>query len=192
MLKAVALALPTYTMSCFLLPKTVCKKIISIMSGFWWRNKKETQGIFWKSWEQLSKPKACGGLGFKDIEAFNLALLVKQLWRMLSNKDSLLTKVFKNRYFAKTDPLSAGLGSRPSYAWRSIHAAKQLIQQGARVLIGNGENTKVFQDLWIGQQPARRANVVRWNREDLRPRLHQNLKVRDLLMNQGENGIWRC
>ena len=34
MLKAVAMALPTYTMSCFLLPKTICKKIVSIMSEF--------------------------------------------------------------------------------------------------------------------------------------------------------------
>ncbi|KAL0848127.1 hypothetical protein Bca101_021374 [Brassica carinata] len=185
MLKAVALALPTYTMSCFLLPKTVCKKIISIMSGFWWRNKKETRGIYWKSWEQLSKPKDCGGLGFKDIEAFNLALLGKQLWRILSHKDSLLSRVFKSRYFAKADPLSAGLGSRPSYAWRSIYAAQKLIQQGARVLIGNGENTKVFQDSWIDQQPARRAQVVRWNPENLRQRPPHNLKVRDLLVNQG-------
>lgn len=150
MLKAVALALPTYTMACFLLPKTVCKKIVSIMSEFWWKNKLESRGIFRKSWDQMCKPKANGGLGFKDIEAFNLALLGKQLWRMLSVKDSLFTRVFKSRYFAKSDPLSAGLGSRPSYAWRSIHAAQKLIQQGARVLISSGEDTKVFQDSWIG------------------------------------------
>lgn len=41
-------------------------------------------------------------------------------------------------------------------------------EQGARVVIGNGENTKVFQDLWIDQQPARRAKMVRWNRENSR------------------------
>ena len=185
MLKAVALALPTYTMACFLLPKTVCKKIVSIMSEFWWKNKLESRGIFRKSWDQMCKPKANGGLGFKDIEAFNLALLGKQLWRMLSVKDSLFTRVFKSRYFAKSDPLSAGLGSRPSYAWRSIHAAQKLIQQGARVLIGSGEDTKVFQDSWIGQQPARRAQVVRWNSRDSRQYLRHNLRVRELLINQG-------
>lgn len=126
MLKAVALALPTYTMSCFLLPKTVCKKIVSIMSEFRWRNKKESRGIYWKSWDQLSKPKDRGGFGFRDIEAFNLALLRKQFWRMLSHRDSLLTRVFKNWYFAKSEPLSVSLDSRSSYAWRSIHAAQKL------------------------------------------------------------------
>ncbi|XP_013624247.1 PREDICTED: uncharacterized mitochondrial protein AtMg00310-like [Brassica oleracea var. oleracea] len=172
-------------MACFLLPKTVCKKIVSIMSEFWWKNKLESRGIYWKSWDHMCKPKANGGLGFKDIEAFNLALLGKQLWRMLSVKDSLFTRVFKSRYFAKSDPLSAGLGSGPFYAWRSIHAAQKLIQQGARVLIGSGEDTKVFQDSWIGQQPARRAQVVRWNRRDSRQYLCHNLRVREMLINQG-------
>ncbi|KAG2249330.1 hypothetical protein Bca52824_088958 [Brassica carinata] len=79
----------------------------------------------------------------------------------------------------------AGLGSGPFYAWRSIHAAQKLIQQGARVLIGSGEDTKVFQDSWIGQQPARRAQVVRWNRRDSRQYLCHNLRVREMLINQG-------
>lgn len=94
--------------------------------------------MHWKSWESLCKPKTCGGLGFKDLEAYNLALLGKQLWRMIKNPTSLMARIFKSRYFKNSDPLNATLGSRPSYAWRSIHAAQKLIQQGARVVIGNG------------------------------------------------------
>ena len=185
MLKAVAMALPTYTMSCFLLPKTVCKQIVSIMSEFWWRNKKDSRGIHWRSWDLMSKPKDKGGLGFKDLEAFNIALLGKQMWRMLAHKDSLLARVFKSRYYAKSEPLSAGLGSRPSYAWRSIRAAQQLLQQGARMLIGNGQLTRVFQDSWIGQKPAARAQAIRWNCENQHPHLPHNLRVSELLLNDG-------
>ena len=47
LLKAVAMALPTYTMSCFLLPKTVYRKIAAIMSDFWWKNKEESRGMHW-------------------------------------------------------------------------------------------------------------------------------------------------
>lgn len=161
LLKSIAMALPTYTMSCFLLPKTLMKKIMGIMSDFWWQTKKEGRGLHWKSWDQLTRSKNTGGLGFKDLEAFNLALLGKQLWRMMTHRDSLMARVFKSRYFAKSDPLSASLGSRPSYAWRSIHAAQSLIKQGARVTIGNGKETNLWQEQWLSRKPARHAVCMR-------------------------------
>lgn len=71
------MALPTYNMACFLLPKTTIKQIMSVMSEFWWRNGKDSRGMHWKSWESLCRPEAYGGLGFKDLEAYNLALLGK-------------------------------------------------------------------------------------------------------------------
>lgn len=77
------MALSTYTMSCFLLRKTTSKHIATVMTDLSWTNVKESKGMYWKIWEHLSKPKSEGGLSFKDIETFNMALLGKQLWRML-------------------------------------------------------------------------------------------------------------
>nr|VDC76297.1 unnamed protein product [Brassica rapa] len=151
------MALPTYTMSCFLLPKTVCRKIAAIMSDFWWKNKEESRGMHCKSWDQLTKPKELDGVGFKDIEAFNLGLLGKQLWRLVTKKTSLLAQIYKSRYYSKSDPLNAELGSNPSYAWKSIHAAQKLIKQGARVIIGNGINTNIWLDQWIKFKPGRKV-----------------------------------
>jgi hypothetical protein len=94
--------------------------------------------MHWKAWEHLSKPKSEGGLGFKDIEAFNIAMLGKQLWRIITNTDSLFGRIYKSRYFSKSDPLQGHLGSKPSFAWKSIHAAQDLLRNGIRVVIGNG------------------------------------------------------
>ena len=39
LIKVVAQAVPTYTMSCFQLPKTLCKDLEKIMRNFWWGQK---------------------------------------------------------------------------------------------------------------------------------------------------------
>lgn len=39
--------------------------------------------IHWVAWERLSLSKAKGGLGFRELEAFNLALLAKQFLRIM-------------------------------------------------------------------------------------------------------------
>ena len=61
-----------------------------------------------------------GGLGFRDLKAFNLALLAKQGWHLQMNNNSLVHRVLKARYFPNTDFLHAKLGIKPLFAWRSI------------------------------------------------------------------------
>ncbi|PKA61986.1 putative mitochondrial protein [Apostasia shenzhenica] len=59
-------------------------------------------------------------MGFRDPVAFNKVLVAKQGWRMITHPNSLVVRVFKAKYFPKSDIMNAQLGSNPSYAWRSI------------------------------------------------------------------------
>jgi hypothetical protein len=77
LLKAVVQAIPTYSMSVFKLPKTLCKQINSLMSKFWWHKNNPSKGVPWMSWSRMGMAKQHGGLGFRDLEVFNLALLAK-------------------------------------------------------------------------------------------------------------------
>lgn len=45
LLKAVALSIPTYSMSCFLLPTSFCLELEGLMSKFWWGQKREERKI---------------------------------------------------------------------------------------------------------------------------------------------------
>lgn len=73
-----------------------------------------------------------GGRGFCDFHLFNISLLVKMGWRLMTDHDSLVCKVLKARYFPDEDFLSAHIGENPSYTWSSIHATQGLLRKGVR------------------------------------------------------------
>lgn len=114
-----------------------------MMSKFWWGQKEKERKMAWVSWEKLCTPKIEGGMGFKDLKAFNLALLAKQGWRVQQNPSTLIHRVFKERYFEGNPFKEAQLGNRPSYAWRSIMATKDIIVKSSRWTIGNGKRVHI-------------------------------------------------
>ncbi|XP_019155488.1 PREDICTED: uncharacterized protein LOC109152296 [Ipomoea nil] len=118
------------------------------MNRYWWRSKNE-QGIHWKAWDKLCIPKKYGGLGFKDLHAFNLAMLGKQGWRILTQPQSLVSRVYKARYYPTNSFYEACLGNNPSFCWRSILAAQELICGGVRRRIGNGKTNLIWDHPWL-------------------------------------------
>ncbi|XP_020872418.1 uncharacterized protein LOC110226122 [Arabidopsis lyrata subsp. lyrata] len=130
LIKSVATALPTYTMSCFLLPKRLISQITAQIRRFWWSSIKDKQKIPWVAWSKLTMMKQYGGMGFRDLSHFNIALLAKQSWRLLKEPQSLLSRVLKAKYFPKASLLEATAGHRPSHAWRSIVQVSGLMKPG--------------------------------------------------------------
>jgi hypothetical protein len=94
----------------------------------------------------MCKPKDMGGLGFRDVELFNLALLARQGWRLLQNPNSLSARVLRARYFPSKELLTADLGSTPSQVWQAIHAGVATLKQGLVKRIGTGETTDPWND----------------------------------------------
>lgn len=114
LLKSIALAMPTYAMSCFKIPLTICHEIDSLLSQFWWGSDETRRLIAWVGWKWMYCPKKVGGLGFCDIAKFNDALLAKQAWRILKAPNYLLAQVLKSRCIPNSNIQNAHVGKQLS------------------------------------------------------------------------------
>jgi hypothetical protein len=133
----------------------------------------------------MIQPKYVGGLGFRDIELFNLAMLARQAWRILQKPESLSARLVKAIYFPESEFLEANLGSHPSQVWRSILEGHDALKLGLIRRIGDGKTTDAWKHGWLPCDErllpvaAREANAPRlvsdyidrttatWNEEKL-------------------------
>lgn len=60
-----------------------------------------------------------------------------------------MAKVFKGKYFPHNSPLEGKLGSRSSFAWKSIFESQDLMKMGMRKEFGNGATVCVTKDPWL-------------------------------------------
>ena len=119
-----------------------------MMRRFWWGQRQKESKIAWVNWKTMCKSKLRGGMGFRNLQAFNLAMLAKQGWRLLSNPHSLVARIYKAKYFPHDDVLNSQLGNNPSYAWRSIFNDLKVIKRGTRWRVGNGKVIHIWEDKW--------------------------------------------
>lgn len=76
-------------------------------------------------------------MGFRDLESFPVAILAKQVWRLLLEPESLCAKVLRARYYLDGNLLAAAkLKSGSSYSWQSVLAGLECFK---RVIFGELE-----------------------------------------------------
>jgi ribonuclease HI len=138
-----------------------------MISSFWWGSNTDKRKIHWINWKKTCLPKNSGGMGFRDLGAFNEALLAKQGWRIMTEPMSLMASVLKAKYFPKTHFLKAKQGHRPSYAWHCILKASWVLKKGCRWLVGNGSSINIWEDQWIHQQVDSKTWTTKPNNTNL-------------------------
>ncbi|CAN1845010.1 Uncharacterized mitochondrial protein AtMg00310 [Linum perenne] len=161
-------ALLVYAMACFKLPKHLTKRLSQLIAQYWWKKAIDSRGIHWLAWKKLCRPKIEGGLGFKNFQAFNQALLAKQGWVLLSKPNALVTLTYKGRYFPNTSFLEAKQGGSPSWAWRSLLFGRGILQDGLRWQVGDGSLINTLSDKWLPTNPPSQ------------PKLSTNIPISDI------------
>lgn len=97
----------------------------------------------------MTQPKSCGGLGFRDLELFNIALLSGQAWRILVSPEALSSRLLNAIYFPNSSIVNAELGFHPSQIWIAVLEGRGALTHGIIHRVGNGATTKVWDHNWI-------------------------------------------
>lgn len=118
--------------------------------------------IHWVAWQEVCKEKSDGGLGIKNLRAFNLALLGKWLWRLRIEKTDLWYKVLVGRYGGVDGQVDAS-GQKGSRWWRDICSLEKpsadlqerWFSDAVCRKLGDGGDTCFWYDPWIPGGPLK-------------------------------------
>ncbi|KAL0406049.1 UNVERIFIED_CONTAM: putative mitochondrial protein [Sesamum latifolium] len=99
--------------------------------------------------KKVCASKDVGGLGLRRMSAVNQAMRAKQLWRLITQPNSLISRIWKQRYFPSSELSDARAVAGCSFTWRSILATRDVIVAGSRWHIGNRRLIRIWTDRWI-------------------------------------------
>lgn len=115
------------------------------------------------SWENICKPKSCGGLGLSSLKGRNSAFLFKWWWKCCEEKGKLWNKLLQHKYgrdfFTRLPSLLNDNAS--SYILKSfIEFGMSSIEKGCfshifRWSVGQGSRILFWEDYWCGSKPLK-------------------------------------
>ncbi|KAL3537850.1 hypothetical protein ACH5RR_001216 [Cinchona calisaya] len=88
-------------------------------------------------------------MAFRDFSTFNSALLGKQVRRIFTHPNLLVSKFLKSMYYTCTSIINSTASPSFSYLWKSLVFAFSLVSNGSRYVVGNGRKIRIWKDAWF-------------------------------------------
>ena len=178
-------SIQVYWASVFLLPKTTIKDINKLLKDFLWNQGEATRGKAKVAWKNVCKPKSKGGLGLKNLELWNKAMLMKNLWHVACDKDSLWVKWVNTVKLKGRSVWEITDDSSDSWGWRNLLKIREEVRDFCVMKIGNGCKASVWYDNWSQYGPL--SSFIT-NRDLYNAWLSSNMVLKDMIGN--EEWLW--
>nr|GEX44939.1 RNA-directed DNA polymerase, eukaryota, reverse transcriptase zinc-binding domain protein [Tanacetum cinerariifolium] len=156
LLKSVLGSVSLYSMSIYKVPKGVLHELEMIQNDFFIGVDSSNRKINWVAWDKVLASKKHGDLGVSSYFAFNCALLLKWVWRFLSQDCSLWSQVVSVIYRSSFESHTYNFSS----CWISILREVHILSlkgfnflSHCKIRVGNGLNTIFWLDNWILDLP---------------------------------------
>jgi hypothetical protein len=146
--------LPMFAMGLFLLHDGIHARFDTHRSKFYWEGTGPKRKYHMVNWPTVCRPKEVGGLGLLNTKKMNQALLLKWVWRLYQEEDTIWANLIRAKYRDAKDIFS-GSGQGGSQFWKGLHKVKHLFKVGAKHQVRDGARTSFWLDWWIGTSPLK-------------------------------------
>jgi hypothetical protein len=158
LIKSTAAAIPTYAMSTFLLPSSLCHTLDRRFKDFWWGFPSDkARHLSLKSWDSICLPRHQGGLGLRKMSIMNQALIMKLGWKFLTTS-SLWVQHLHTKYIPYGSFFSAPSPPTASWLWQGIQKCKQFLSLGSRLAISPTSPEPIWSTTWVPSLPFQRPS----------------------------------
>ncbi|XP_061344062.1 uncharacterized protein LOC133290031 [Gastrolobium bilobum] len=145
--KSVLETLPAYAMQTIDVPSGTCKEVEKLTRRFIWGSSSTKRKVHLVSWNNICRRKTEGGLGLRDQSLVNKAYAMKIGFGVMTNSGSLWARILRSKYKVDSGLVPMLKEARSnSNTWRSVCKSWSHVQEGVKILIGNGTQTM----FWVG------------------------------------------
>ncbi|XP_074374833.1 uncharacterized protein LOC141715263 [Apium graveolens] len=74
-----------------------------------------------------------GGLAFRNLYGYNIALMANHVWKFIDKPASLVSRFYKSKYFPHSDVLSAKASPGSSFIWNNVPVHSRLNSKGVQL-----------------------------------------------------------
>jgi hypothetical protein len=91
-------ALLVYYMGEHLLPKILINRLVASIQRFFWGKTQQSHYLAYVSWDCISLPIERGRLGLRRLDILNMTVILKVLWVLCTNQQSIWANMCKAKY----------------------------------------------------------------------------------------------
>lgn len=140
LIQASSTTIPNYAMQTMKLHVNMCDKLDRINRDFLWGDTPDKRKLHLVNWHTVCKDKDVGGLGLRKAQTQNMALLTKLGWKLVCQDDSLWANILRDKYLKHCTLQTWPRNRSASHSWRSIIHTRDIIKEGTKWIIGDGQS----------------------------------------------------
>jgi len=156
LIRSVLHSIQAFWANVFFLPCSVINRIEQMFRQFLWKGPVMGPGGAKVSWCDVCLPKKEGGLGIRTLRENNIASMLKHIWILFSDKESLWCKWIHSTFLKRKNFWVVPCPTHCSWVWRKILNLREHFQQYFKWNIGNGRSVSFWFDLWHPNGPLYR------------------------------------